>query len=95
MNEEQSFIYLTDDTGAEVPFEYLDLVEYEGREYVVLLPADAPEDAPAEVVILRIEQSGDEEYEDYVGVEDEDEELAVFELFKQRFAEDFNFVDVD
>ena len=36
--ELDNIVTLEDENGAEVPFEFLDLVEYQGEEYVVLLP---------------------------------------------------------
>ena len=58
---------------------------------MVLLPME--EDAD-EVVILRLEEVGDDpEVESYVSVEDEDTLNAVFEIFKQKFQDAFNFVD--
>ena len=41
MQEElDNLIVLTDEDGNDVSFEFLDLLEYEGEEYVVLLPTD-------------------------------------------------------
>ena len=48
LNEEQeldNILVLNDEEGNEVEFEFLDLIEYEGEEYVVLLPHDEEEDA--------------------------------------------------
>ena len=54
-NEEMdNIIVLNDEEGNEVEFEFLDLIEYEGEEYVVLLPAEETDDA-GEVVILQVE----------------------------------------
>ena len=49
--EQESIISLTDENGEEMRFEYLDLVEYQGKEYLVLTPAD--EDT-GEIIILEI-----------------------------------------
>lgn len=89
--ELDNIIYLSDEDGNEVAFEFLDLVEYEGDEYVVLLPTDDDEDA-GEVVILKVEEVG-EDQESYVSVEDEATLQAVFDLFKKKFQDEFNFVD--
>ena len=74
-NEElDNIVTLKDEDGNDVKFEFLDLIEYEGEEYVVLLPAEEEEDAePDEVVILQLEKGEDEnsEEETYVSVEDE------------------------
>ena len=42
-DEESNIIVLEDDLGNEVEFEYLDVIEYEGEEYILLLPADDEE----------------------------------------------------
>ncbi len=87
--EESSIITLTDEDGSEVDFEFLDLIEYEGNEYVVLLPVEEDSD---EVVILQLEETGDDE-ESYIGVDDEEVLTAVFEIFKEKYKDDFNFAD--
>ena len=86
---------LNDEDGNEVEFEFLDLIEYEGEEYVILLPVEDEEEAeePGEVVILKLEDTENEDEESYVSVEDEDILNAVFEKFKEKFKDDFNFVD--
>lgn len=86
---QDSIIVLTDDEGNDVEFEYLDTVEYEGSEYIVLI--ENVEEAD-EVIILKIE-SLDDENENYVGVEDEETLQAVFQIFKERYKNDFNFTD--
>lgn len=95
MSEElDNIITLTDENGEEVRFEFLDLVNYQGRDYVVLLPAEEEaEDEAEEVVILGVQDSDDGETETYTSVEDEDVLQAVFELFKERFQDEFSFVD--
>ena len=92
-NEElDNIIILNDEEGNEVEFEFLDLIEYEGEEYVVLLPVEEAEDA-GEVVILKLEDTESEDEESYVSVDDEDVLNKVFEIFKEKFKDDFNFVD--
>lgn len=82
MNEEDQgmLITLEDENGQEVEFEFLDVIEFEGTEYIVLIEND--EDAD-EVVILQINQI-DEETEEYVSIDDEDTLNKVFELFKRN-----------
>lgn len=93
-NEEMdNIIILNDEEGNEVEFEFLDLIDYEGEEYVVLLPVEETEDA-GEVVILQVEDTeADSEEESYISVEDEDTLNKVFEIFKDKFKDEFNFVD--
>ena len=73
-NEElDNIIELNDEDGNVVKFEFLDLVELDGEEYVVLLPVVGEgEEGDGEVVILRLESTDEEAGEEsYVGVEDE------------------------
>ena len=87
--EESSIISLTDENGVETEFEYLDCIEYEGKEYLVLLPAE--EDAD-ELVILEVEPV-DEETENYLAVENEETLNTVYGIFKERYKDVINFED--
>ena len=93
--ELDNLIVLNDENGEEVKFEFLDLIEYEGEEYVVLLPAeeDDDEEEAGEVVILKLEDTESEDEESYVSVDDEEVLNKVFEIFKEKFSDEFNFVD--
>lgn len=87
-----NIITLNNESG-EVRFEFLDLVEYNGDEFVVLLPADDPDES-GEVVILKLDTiDEDAEEESYIGVEDEDTLQAVFNIFKDKFKDKFDFAD--
>jgi uncharacterized protein YrzB (UPF0473 family) len=97
-NEElDNIIVLNDENGNEVKFEFLDLVELEEEEYVVLLPvSEDGEEDEGEVVILKLEDTDeDAEEESYVGVEDEEILNKVFAIFKEKYKDEFNFVDED
>ena len=98
-NEEldDNIVVLNDEEGNEVQFEFLDLVELDDEEYVVLLPVtEEGEDEEGEVVILKLEDTDeDSEEESYVGVEDEEILNKVFEIFKEKYKDEFNFVDED
>ena len=84
---------LNDEDGNEVNFEFLDLVELEGEEYVILLPTDESEEESGEVVILQVEDTDSEDEESYVSVENEEVLNKVFEIFKEKFKDEFDFVD--
>ena len=92
--ELDNILVLNDENGEEVPFEFLDLIEFSGEQYVVLLPVeeDAGEE-PGEVLILKVEDTENEEEESYVSVDDEDVLNKVFEIFKEKFRDEFNFID--
>jgi uncharacterized protein YrzB (UPF0473 family) len=92
--ERDDIVVLLDEDGEEVEFEHLDTVELNGNEYIVLLPLDVEEsddetDAD-EIVILKIEHNDDGE-DSFVSVEDEEELNSVFEEFKLRAEEEFDF----
>ena len=88
-----NIIVLNDENGEEVQFEFLDLIELDGEEYVVLLPVEEDEDEAGEVVILKVEDTESEEEESYVSVDDEEVLNKVFEIFKEKFKDVFNYID--
>ena len=94
--ELDNIVILNDEEGNEVKFEFLDLVELDDEEYVVLLPVtEEGEEEEGEVVILKVEDTDDEDAdeESYVSIEDEEVLNKVFEIFKEKFKDDFDFVD--
>jgi uncharacterized protein YrzB (UPF0473 family) len=89
MSEERDdLIILTDDDGNEESYSFLDLIEYDGCEYVVLYPER--EDNDGTVEILRVEDLNEEE-DAYLPVDSEEVLNAVFELFKEKNKDDFDF----
>ena len=93
MMENENIIVLTDEDGVDVEFEFCASIEYQGDEYVVLLPTD---DDDGEVVILQvmeIEGAEDDDEVTYVGIDDEDILQAVFEIFKSQAGDEFDFED--
>ena len=87
--EEVSILTLTDENGQDTDFEYLDCIEYQGKEYLVLMPA---EEASSEIVILEVEPV-DEELENYLSVSDEAVLDAVYGIFKEKFQDVLTFED--
>ena len=85
--EEVSILTMTDENGADVEFEYLDCIDYEGKEYLVLMPMDEDE-----IVILEVEPV-DEENENYLAVTDEAVLDAVYAIFKEKFQDVLEFED--
>jgi hypothetical protein len=99
MNEEMGsrLIELTDDeTGEKVMFEHLDSVDYNNDSYFVLAEFDEnePEESEKEydvyVMKLVTEENGEEALEI---VEDNETINNVFDEFKSRAKEDFEFLD--
>lgn len=87
-----NIIVLNDENGDEAEFEFLDIIAYEDEEYVVLLPVEESDEA-GEVVILKLEKTDNDSEESYVSVDDDDTLMAVFNIFKDKFKDEFNFVD--
>ena len=79
--EETSILTLTDENGVDTDFEYLDCIDYEGKEYLVLMPAD---EAATDIIILEVEPV-DEETENYLSVQDETILNAVYDIFKVKY----------
>ena len=87
--EESEILTLTDENGNDVDFEYLDCMEYQGKEYLVLMPAD---EAETQIVILEVEPV-DDENENYLAVEDEAVLDAVYGMFKEKYKDVLTFED--
>ena len=91
--ELDNIVILNDENGNEVKFEFLDLVELDSEEYVVLLPTEESEEEEGEVVILKVDDTESEDEESYVSVDDEETLMNVFNIFKEKFKDEFDFVD--
>ena len=87
--EQSNILTLTDENGVDVDFEYLDCIEYEGNEYLVLMPA---EEMSTEIIILQVE-AVDEDTENYLSVSDEATLNAVYAIFKDRYKDVLTFED--
>ena len=92
MQEEYTnVITLTDSDGSDVDFEVLDIVPYKEHEYVVTLPVDDESDSPEAVILELLEAEEDNEEDMLQGVEDEEILNAVFNLFMEKNADEFQF----
>ena len=87
--EETEILTLTDENGNDVDFEYLDCLEYQDKESLVLMPAD---EAETQIVILEVEPV-DDENENYLAVEDEAVLDAVYGMFKDKYKDVLTFED--
>lgn len=94
LEDDYTVVELEDETGKKVPFEFLDLIEFEGSEYVVLMSLEEDEEAEEDqnVIILRLEEVAEDE-EAYISVDDDRILEEVFNIFKERNKDNFNFVD--
>lgn len=92
-DERDDIVVLVGEDGEEVEFELLDTVEMNDNEYVVLLPLEEQEDEEVdEVVILKVEHNEDGD-DAFITVDDEEELTEVFEEFKERMEEEYDFED--
>lgn len=78
MPEENSKIIETiDDEGNIVNFELYDIIEFEGKEYALLMPSKTEED---EIVLMQLEKDGDDFL--FKAIEDDDEFEKVSEYIE-------------
>ena len=85
--DEDNFITLTDENGNEFDFLLLDVMEYEGADYMVLMPLtdeDGEEDEE-ELFFLKAERT--EEGEVYSAIEDENLLNAIADAYEKEFIE--------
>lgn len=79
---------LTDAEGNLTLHELLDIVEYEGSAFGIFLPA---ENHQGDVAILRLVGEDAQKAEQYVPVNDDGLEQAVFDLFQIKNMDAFDF----
>ena len=88
ITDDDELFTLTDEDGNEIKFEFLDLIELENENYVVLYPVDNDSE---EVVILRVQETeGDQD--EYLSV-DEKTLQTVYAIFKEKFKDVYDFQD--
>lgn len=79
MIKPENLIVLTDSKGNSIEMEFLDLIEYEGYDYVVMA-----EEGSDEVVIMEQVVNDDGETATYNDVLNDEVVNKVFEIFKER-----------
>lgn len=88
IEDNENYITLTDDDGNEVSFEILDTVEYKERLFAILLPFDEEDDG---IVILEIIEGDDEDFDDFVSIEDDSLLEEVYSEFKKNYKGEYEF----
>lgn len=83
--DDVEIIYLSDEKGSNIAYEFLDVVDYEGEQYAILLPVKG-EDPDVEIVKI-IDLLDEENGEGYVGLNDEEILSAVFDIFMTHVEE--------
>lgn len=87
--EEVEFFEFVDEDGTVEKFEILGFVEFEGSDYVALLP----ENDDSQVHILEVIEELDSEYDTYIGLDDQALVDKIYAKFMEENKERFNFVD--
>jgi len=84
--EEKQLIETVDDNGNVVNFELFDIVEFEEKEYALLLPTECDEVEDDEVVLMRLTKDG----EDYLfeAIDDDEEFDKVSEYIENMDVEE-------
>lgn len=89
LKQEDEVIVLTDEDGNEVRFLILDIIEEHDKCYVVC----AEDDEFDEVIIMEVKETeGRGEIEEYLSIDDESLLVHLFEVFKERNADYYNFL---
>ena len=84
--DDENLFVLNDEDGNEIKFEFLDLIELDNENYVVLYPI---ENATEEVVILKVQETeGDQD--EYISVDDKTVQ-TVYAIFKEKFKDVYDF----
>ena len=69
--EELNLVELSDEEGNVTSCEIYDIVEFEGKTYALLLPAEDSDEEEPELIVLEYVEEGEEGT--FVSIEDEDE----------------------
>lgn len=84
--EEGSLILLSDKNSNSAYFEFVEMIVVDNEEYAVLL-----EDGDDMVTIMRFEENGADGKEHYYSVDDDEVFERVFSIFREEFADEFDF----
>lgn len=88
--EDENILVLHDEEGNKERYEIIDTVEYDNRDFIVLLPLPEVGEPNEEMlyVLEVVEDLDDPEYDNYIGIEDDETIDAVFEIFKKQYFTD-------
>ena len=82
--DEENIIEITDEDGDVIKCELYDIIEYEGKQYALLLEADSEDDEP-EVVLMRYTEEGEDVYFETI---DNDEEFEKVQDYIESLEEE-------
>ena len=89
---EGEILEFEDENGNIEKYEFLDVVEYKGTDYAVLLPVTDNGDEPQDVFIFEIVEELDSDTDTYMGIADQQLIDEVYAVFTEKHKDDFNFV---
>lgn len=82
-----------DEAGNVYTFDILDVIEYEGRDYAVLLPEEGSELDNGMAHIFEVVEELDSETDTYLGIDDQALIDAVYAKFLELHKDEFNLTD--
>ena len=80
MNEEQQYVEVLWEDGSVIKCEIYDVIDFEGKTYALLLPAEEAEEEAEIIVMEYVEEDEDNGY--FQSIEDEDEFNRVCEYIQ-------------
>lgn len=84
--ENENVIQITDEEGNIIECELYDIIDFENKQYAILLETDHLEDEDPEVVLMRYVEEGEESY--FETIDDDDEFEKVSEYIENLEAEE-------
>ena len=92
IEDSDDIIILNDEDGNECRFQFLDMIDYKGREFIVLLSEEEAAKEESDVDILEVVSvPGNPELENYLPVDDDDIIEAVFDIFAANNKDTLDF----
>lgn len=82
--DEENIIEITDEDGEVIKCELYDIIEFEGRQYALLLEADNEDEEP-EVVLMRYTEEGEDVFFETI---DDDEEFDKVQEYIESMEEE-------
>lgn len=75
--EIDNLIEITDDDGTVIKCELYDIIEFEGKQYALLVETDSEDEEP-EVVLMRYTEEGEESYFETIDDDEEFEKVSEY-----------------
>jgi hypothetical protein len=89
--DEDNIIEMTDENGNIVKCELYDVVEFEGKQYALLVEAETEEEEP-EVVLMKYTEEGEDVYFETI---DDDEEFEKVQNYIESLEDEFELDETE